>query len=208
MADLTWPGVFITLFVGMGPVKSLVVFIEVTKDMEPALRRSMARRVVLVAGGVGLVLLLFGSVFQAILHFSIGALSIAGGLILLVLALRMVIGSQGPSPDEHAHRDPMSIAISPLGVPLTLNPVGIVALVTFSAEGENAADLGIIAGMIFGIMLIDLAVLSLSARLATYMSHQVIELTERVLGILLAALAVQLVLDGLDDLGIISLLPH
>jgi multiple antibiotic resistance protein len=208
MAELTWPGVFITLFVGMGPAKSLVVFIELTKDREPGLRRSMARRVVLVAGGVGLVLLLFGSAFQAILHFSIGALSIAGGLILLVLAVRMVIGTQGPSAEEHAHRDPMSLAISPLGVPLTLNPVGIVALVTFSAESENAIDALVIAGMIFGIMLIDLVVLSLSARLARYMSHQVIELTERVLGILLAALAVQLVLDGLDDLGIISLLPQ
>ena len=208
MAELTWPGVFITLFVGMGPVKSLVVFIELTKDMKPGLRRSMARRVVLVAGGVGIVLLLFGSAFQAILHFSIGALSIAGGLILLVLALRMVIGTQGPSPEEHAHRDPMSLAISPLGVPLTLNPVGIVALVTFSAESKTAVDALIIAGMIFGIMIVDLFVFYLSARLAKYLSHQIIELTERVLGILLAALAVQLVLDGLDDVGVISLLPH
>ena len=208
MAELAWPGVFITLLVGMGPVKSLVVFIELTKDMEPGPRRSMARRVVMVAGGVALVLLLFGSVFQAILHFSIGALSIAGGLILLVLALRMVIGGQGPPAGEHGQRDPMSIAISPLGVPLTLNPVGIVALVTFSAESKDVIDVLVIAGMILGIMLLDLAVFYLSARLARYLSHQVIELTERVLGILLAALAVQLVLDGLDDLGIISLLPH
>lgn len=208
MAELTWIAVFITLFVGMGPIKSLVAFMELTKDMQPGLRRSMARRVVLVAGGVGLVLLLFGSLFQAILHFSIGALSIAGGLILLILALRMVIGGQGSSPENHGHRDPMSIAISPLGVPLTLNPVGIVALVTFSAEAQKAVDLGIIAGMILGIMLFDLVVLYLSGRLARYLSHELLELMERVLGVLLAALAVQLVLDGLHDVGVISLLPH
>jgi len=196
---------FITLFIGMGPIKVLLIYMALTEGMDSALRRKIAQRTVLVAGAVGLVLLVFGALLQALLHFSIGALTITGGLILLILALNMVLGGNKPSPEGHEEKDPMSLAISPLAIPLTLNPVGIVVLVIASAEVQTPLAFGVIAAMIVVIMLIDLGMLLLSNRISKYLSHEIVELLERVLGILLGALAVELILTGLANLGIIAM---
>ena len=208
MEDISPVELFITLFIGMGPVKVLLIYIALTEGVEASIRRQIAIRTVVVAGAVGIVLLLFGALFQAILHFSIGALTITGGLILLILALNMVLGGQKASPEGHAHKDPLSLAISPLAIPLTLNPVGIVTLVIASAEAQKATDVALITAMIVIIMLINLGVLFLSGRISKYLSHEIVELMERVLGILLGALAVELILTGLSDLGIITMITH
>jgi small neutral amino acid transporter SnatA (MarC family) len=76
--------IFIALFIGMGPIKVLLIYIATTEGMEKSVRRGVARRTVLVAGIVGLGLFLLGAILQAILHFSIGSLTIFGGLILLL----------------------------------------------------------------------------------------------------------------------------
>ncbi|NIV39614.1 MAG: hypothetical protein GWN58_62455, partial [Anaerolineae bacterium] len=96
------------------------------------------------------VLLVAGVVFMKLLHFSRGALTIAGGLILLILALNIVLSpaqkeDHGAAPDEAAL---MSMAVYPLGIPMLLNPIGIVALTVFSAESQTLVDLAVILGML------------------------------------------------------------
>ena len=71
---------FIALFIGMGPIKVLLVYIAMTEGMEKEVRRQVARRTVLVAGGVGLGLFLVGAILQAMLHFSIGSTRIPTGI--------------------------------------------------------------------------------------------------------------------------------
>ena len=106
---------FITIFIGMGPVKVLLIYIAETKELDKETKRAMATRIVLVAGGVGVGLFILGALLQQILHFSIGALNIIGGLILLLLALNMVFGGKpegirgrrnGRRPHEHGHFAP------------------------------------------------------------------------------------------------------
>ena len=197
--------IFIALFIGMGPIKVLLVYIAMTEGMSKEVKRQVAKRTVLVAGAVGLGLFLLGAILQAILHFSIGSLTIFGGLILLILALTMVIGGSKTSPKGQAEVDPLSMAVSPLAIPLMLNPVGIVILVIASVEVQDLW-LGIaMIVMILVIMGIDLLVLYGSDRIARHLSHATVELLERVLGILLGALAVELVVTGLSQLGIITL---
>ena len=196
--------IFLALFIGMGPIKVLLVYIAMTEGMSKEVKRQVAKRTVLVAGAVGLGLFLLGAILQAILHFSIGSLTIFGGLILLILALTMVIGGQKTAP-EGEEVDPMSMAVSPLAIPLTLNPVGVVILMIASVEVQDLG-LGIVMMvMILVIIGIDLVVLYGSDRLAKHLSHATVELLERVLGILLGALAVELIVTGLATLGIISL---
>ena len=84
---------FIALFIGMGPIKVLLVYMAKTAGLDKDVRRSMARRIVIVAGSVGVGLFALGVLLQQVLHFSIGALNIIGGLILLLLALNMVLGA-------------------------------------------------------------------------------------------------------------------
>jgi multiple antibiotic resistance protein len=208
MTQISPVQLFITLFIGMGPIKVLLIYIAMTQGMSQEIRRQVARRTVVVAGAVGVGLFIFGALLQAVLHFSIGALTIVGGLILLILALTMVLGGGRSSSAEHRDTDPMSLAISPLAIPLTLNPVGIVALVVASVEVQSLPAGVIIIVMILIIMAIDLGILYASGRIARYLSHATVELLERVMGILLGALAVQLILTGLADVGVINLVAH
>ncbi|MCO5189684.1 MAG: hypothetical protein M9928_02300 [Anaerolineae bacterium] len=142
MSEIPWIDIFIIVFIGMGPIKVLLVFIGATRGADAAVRRRVAQKAVVTAVVVGLLLLVAGSFFKQILHFSTGALTIAGGLILLILALSIVLSKsekeeQGATPDEAAL---MSMAIYPIGIPLLLNPVGIVALTVFSAETQRAIE--------------------------------------------------------------------
>lgn len=98
----------------------------------------------------------------------------------------------------------MSLATSPLAIPLTLNPVGIVILVVASVEVQSLWTAAMIIAMILVIALIDLGVLYSADRFAKYLSHATVELLERVLGILLGALAVELIVVGLNAVGIIG----
>ena len=200
--------IFIALFIGMGPIKVLLIFISMTEGMEKSVRRQVAKRTAMIAGIVALGLFLLGAILQSFLHFSIGSLTIFGGLILLILALGMVVGGGGSAPDGQVKKDPMSLAVSPLAIPLTLNPVGIVILVIASVEVQDLTTAALIIGMILVIALIDLGVLYSAGRIAKYLSHATVELLERVLGILLGALAVELIVVGLATLGIISITSH
>jgi multiple antibiotic resistance protein len=197
------PEAFLALFIGMGPVKVLLAYIATTVDLDAAVRRRMARRIAIVAGSVGVALFVLGAALQSILHFSIGALNIIGGLILLLLALKMVMGGGGHGGEAGA--DPMSMAISPLAIPLTLNPVGIVTLVVASSQVRDIPSSIAVVVMIGVIAAIDYGVLLLSDRVSPYLSAATVQLFEVILGILLGALAVQLMLNGLAELGIITM---
>jgi multiple antibiotic resistance protein len=208
MFTFSLPEAFLTLLIGMGPIKMLLVYISMTQGMDQELRRQIAKRIVIVAGSVGVALFILGALLQQILHFSIGALNIIGGLILLILALRMVMGGGGGASAGEEEIDPMSLAVSPLAIPLTLNPVGIVALVVASSEVTDVPSSIAIVVLIGVVMLIDLGILYLSDRVAQFLSKALVELLEVVLGILLGALAVQLMLNGLAELGIITMQAH
>ena len=200
--------IFIALFIGMGPVKVLLIFIAMTEGMDKSVRRKMAKRTAMIAGVVALGLFLLGAILQSILHFSIGSLTIFGGIILLVLGLGMVVGGGGSAPEGQVKKDPMSLAVSPLAIPLTLNPVGIVILIVASVEIQDLTTAALIIGMILVIALIDFGVLYSADWISKYLSHSTVELLERVLGILLGALAIELIVVGLATLGIISTSGH
>lgn len=198
---------FLILFIGMGPIKALLIFIDLTKDADPALQRRVVRKTVTMAAAVALLLLVAGVIFMRLLHFSTGALTIAGGLILLLLALSIVLSpgehkEQGAEIDEEAL---LTKAVYPLAIPLLLNPVGIVALTVLSAETTELIRFGVIVALIFLVALIDAVVLTNSHRLDKYLTSERILVLEKVLGIMLAALAVEMVVQGLAQLGIITL---
>ena len=199
---------FIALFIGMGPVKVLLVYIAKTQHMEKAVRRQVARRIAVVAAAVAIGLFILGAILQQILHFSIGALNIIGGIILLLLALNMVMGNKPRAAGAEAEEDAMSLAISPLAIPLTLNPVGVVTLVVASSEVTDLPSSIAVVVMIVIIALIDLGVLLGSDYVARYLSEATVELLEVILGIFLGALAIQLMLDGLAQAGVITVTGH
>ena len=197
--------IFATLFVVMGPFKVVLVYAELTAQMESAMRRRIAIQAVIVAFIIGLLFILGGGFLMNLFHFSVGALNIAGGIILFLFAANMVLSGGGENHYGDV-KDPTSIAIYPLAMPLMASPIGIVVLTTISATRSvtNEALLGVIL-VLLAVMIINLVILLLEGMILKYISPQAIGLAERVLGILLAALAVQTILNGAAELGIITL---
>jgi len=201
---------FLLLLIGIGPKLALVPFLHATAGMPVATKRLVLRKMLTTAGTVAVVLLVLGGVLTRVLHFSTGALSVASGILLLLIAIGMVFGRDDPAAGSLAveGKDPLQLAVVPLGVPYLLNPAGIVALVTASAEAGSLGVIAVVVATLVAVLALDVVVF----RRATEVSENLIEnrllVTEMVFGFLLAALAVQLALNGLAEVGVIELAGH
>ncbi len=200
--------IFVLLLIGMGPKVALVPFLDLTADMDSDTRKKVANRMVRAGVTVALILVVLGAFLMKLLHFSPGALSIAGGIVFLLLALKMLTG--GGDDEEHhekaSERDAMKMALYPLAVPYMLNPAGITMLVIFSGAIDSWIMLAILVGLVLLMGAFDWLIFKNLDSLAEHLDKSRLAVTEAVFGVLLAALAVQLMLDGLSGLGIISML--
>ncbi len=200
---------FLLLLIGIGPKIALVPFVEITAPLDGATKAKVVRKMLTTATVVALILLGLGEFLSRLLHFSTGSLSIAGGIILIIIAITMVLGSADAGDSSAIKgRDPMRIAVFPLAVPYLMNPAGIVALVTLSAEADSVAVFAMVLGVLALVLALDVGVFRLANRASDHLDESRMLVTEKIFGILLAALAVQLVLDGFDSLGLIHLSGH
>jgi small neutral amino acid transporter SnatA (MarC family) len=224
---------FLLLLIGIGPKIALVPFLEMTAGMTESTKRRVRRKMLTTAALVAALLLILGGLLTRLLHFSPGALGVASGIILLIIAANMVLGqgngSGGGNGGPHgggahgggahggaAHggshqiigRDPMQVAVFPLAVPYLLNPAGIVVLVTLSAEASSLAVLGVAVGVIVVVLVLDVVVFRWATAVSSKLDASRMLVTEKVFGFLLAALGVQLILNGLADVGVIHLTGH
>jgi multiple antibiotic resistance protein len=199
---------FLLLLIGIGPKLALVPFVEITASLEPAAKRQVLRKMLVTASAVAVALIVLGELLRGLLHFTVASLSIAGGLILLVLAVWMVLSPPGGSGHVTAGRDPVQLAQFPLAVPYLLNPVGIVGLVTISAETESIAVLAVAIGILVFVLLIDVVVFRWANHVSARLDESRMLVTEKVFGFLIAAIAVQLILDGLASAGVIGAVKH
>jgi multiple antibiotic resistance protein len=175
--------------------------------MPEAVKRRVLRKMLTTAAIVAVLLLVLGGLLTRLLHFSPGALGVASGIILLVIAVAMVLGHQNGNGGDHPveGRDPMQVAVYPLAVPYLLNPAGIVVLVTLSAEASSIAVLAVGVGVLVAVLAFDIAVFRWAVQVSSKLDASRMLVTEKVFGFLLAALGVQLVLNGLSDVGVIHL---
>ena len=197
---------FLLLLIGIGPKIALVPFLEVTAAIDSATRGQVVRKMLTTAGVVALILVGLGELLSRLLHFSTGSLSIAGGLILVIIAVTMVLGTGDPHESKAIKgRDPMSIAVFPLAVPYLLNPAGIVTLVTLSAEADSASVFAMVVVLLGVVLALDVVAFRWASRVSDHLDESRMLITEKIFGVLLAALAVQLVLDGLHSVGVIHI---
>ena len=199
---------FLVLLIGVGPKLALVPFLETTASLDAATKRRVRRRMMITAATVALILVVLGELLRALLHFTVESLSIAGGLILFILAVGMVLGGQSEEGQMTAGRDPMQLAQFPLAVPYLLNPVGIVGLVTISAEADSISVLAAAIAILAVVLLIDVAVFRWADRVSAQLDEGRMLVTEKVFGFLIAAIGVQLVFDGLVSAGVIAPAAH
>lgn len=190
---------FLTLFVIIDPVGLSSLFLVITDGQSRQRRRSTALRAVLIAMVILLVFLFVGEPLLRYIGVSIDALRIAGGLLLFKLAFDMVLGRrerQTEDEEEEAHqRD--DVAVFPLAIPLIAGPGAFATILVLATEINNQPEY--LAILIAALLLVLLCVY-VGFRLATPI-HKALGDTgtaviTRVLGIILAALAVQLVIDS------------
>jgi small neutral amino acid transporter SnatA (MarC family) len=194
------------LLIGLGPKIALVPFLEKTKNFDAETQRAIGRRMVVIALITALVLFAFGGLLMRLLHISGGAVAVAGGIILALLAINMVVGHGEKAVEEQVvvQDDPAKIAIYPLAIPYLLNPVGITILIVASDEVVSLASVGLVLGLVSLVGAFDYLIFANIDKLAKRLNPTGLVISEVVFGILLMAVAVQLAVSGLGSLGIIA----
>lgn len=194
--------IFTLLFATMGPIKVLITFAEKTQDLDKAVKRRIALSAVWEATVVGLVFIFFGWLFMEVFKFSTIAMTLAGGLILLVYAVKSILKEPktGDKKGYATDREAEQMATYPLAIPLMASPMGLVTLTLVSAsQGVETEDLILLSIMLLVIMAINLAALLSVDFITRYLSAETLGVANRILALLLAALAMETILNGLGD---------
>lgn len=184
--------VFVTLVVIMDPLGSVPLFLGLTQGRTEAARARLAAHAVVVAGLVIGVFAVFGQQILEYLGISIPALQASGGLLLLLVALELLTGTREP-PEEVGN---VSVALVPLGTPLLAGPGAIVATIVFVRQAHREADVLAIVVALLAVHLVLYLSLRFSAVLRRVVKEGGIEVLTRVFGLLLSAIAVELVAAG------------
>ena len=196
------------LLIGMGPKIALVPFLEKTKHFDAETQRAVGRRMVRIAVVTALILFALGALLMRLLHISGGAVAVAGGIILAILAIEMVTGHGKKAVEEFpANEDPQQIAVYPLAIPYLLNPVGITILIIASDEVVSVASVALVVGLVLLIGAFDYLIFANIDKLSKRLNPTSLVISEVVFGLLLTAVAVQLTVSGLGSLGIIAAAP-
>ncbi|AEI11485.1 MarC family protein [Cellulomonas gilvus] len=187
--------VFITLFVIMDPPGTVPIFLGLTGSMTRKQRNKAAWQAVAVALGVIVSFALFGQSILSYMHISLAALQASGGLLLLLVAMELLTGKMEEA--QASANDKVNVALVPLGTPLLAGPGAIVATMVFVKQSDgSAADWVAIALAVVAVHVC----LWLAMRFANVI-HRVLKdsgviLVTRIAGLLLAAIAVQLIADA------------
>lgn len=186
--------VFITLFVIMDPPGIVPIFLGLTGAMTAKERHRAARQAVLVAAGVIVAFALFGQRLLDYMHISLPALQASGGLLLLLIALDLLTGKME---DPEAPNGNVNIAMVPLGTPLLAGPGAIVAAMLFvqRVDGTSADWLAVVLGFA-GVVLSMWVAMRFAGVILRILGESGTILVTRIAGLLLAAIAVQLVADA------------
>jgi multiple antibiotic resistance protein len=196
VADLLDPrflvSVYLTLFVIMDPPGIIPIFLALTARRGAKVMSRLALQAALTSFGVIVVFALFGERLLSFLKISLPALQASGGLLLLIVALELLTGKT----DEPTEVDDVNVAMVPLGTPLLAGPGAIVATILFVRQADSTPQ---ITALVLGIVLMHVTIyltMRYSTVLARILKPTGILVLTRIAGLLLAAIAVQLVADG------------
>jgi multiple antibiotic resistance protein len=185
----------VTLFVIMDPVGTVPIFLSLTGGYKPPRVRQAARQAVTVSFLVISTFAFFGQSILDYLHVSLPALQCAGGLLLLLVALQLLTGRG----DEPMATGDANIALVPLGTPLLAGPGAIVATMVFSKRVHDFADFTALGLAVIAVHLCLWLVMTFSIPILRLLRESGILLVTRIAGLLLSAIAVQLVADAVHQ---------
>ena len=193
---------FITLFVVIDPPGCAPIYAGLTKGATQAQRRNMAIRAAFIAGVILLFFALFGEQLLAALHIDLDSFRIAGGLMLFWIAFEMVFEKRTQRREERAEKlaatpEVEDVSIFPMAIPMLAGPGAIAAIMLLMNEANDLAQTITVLGALAAALFITMLALIAAGPLMRLFGDKVEAAITRVLGVLLAALAAQYVIDGL-----------
>ena len=194
---------FITLAVIIDPPGCAPIFAGLTKGAEAAHRRAMAIRSVVVAWCILMFFAVLGEPLLRTLGISLSAFRLAGGIMLFMIALDMVFEKRTERREERAREiegtpEADDISVFPMAIPMIAGPGSIASIMLLSARAEGLPEQGVVLGAMTAVILLTLLALLLAGPLMRAIGVKLEAMITRILGVILAALAVQFVLDGLE----------
>lgn len=184
--------VFVTLLVIMDPVGNAPIFLALARGREEDRRRRLAWQAVVVAGGVIGAFALFGQQILSSLGITIPAVEGSGGFLLLLVALALLTGREH-APDG---REEVNVALVPLATPLIAGPGAIAATIVFVRQAHGFHDAFAIALALVAVLVVTWLALRFSLKLIALLRPSGIHLLTQVFGLLLSAIAVQLIAEA------------
>lgn len=201
---------FATFFATISPIEAAAMFAAITASSTAAHRRAMAVRGCLIASGIMLAFALFGELLLSAMGISLAALRTAGGILLLLIGIDMVFvrpsGGTSTTTDETEEATRKAdISVFPLATPLIAGPgaMGAAILLMANTHGDWRTQMAVIGSLLVVLLMTFLALLG-----ATFL-HKLLGVTglrviSRIFGVLLAALAVQFIFDGIGQSGLLK----
>lgn len=197
-----------SLFVIIDPIAMIPVFLAMTPNDTPAQRLKMARFACVVTAGVLMAFALFGKWIFSLLGITIPAFQMAGSIVLLLVALDMLRAKRSAvkETDEETSAAMMKedIAITPLAVPMLAGPGAISTVVLLHNRAANFAQQTALIVCIVGVSAVSFLIFAAAIKGTKWLNPIMLRLTERLMGLLLAAIAIQFFLNALKELKVIS----
>ncbi len=190
--DHSFLSAFILLLLVLDPLGSLPVFIPIMRGVAPERRRWVALREVVIAFGVLFAFMFFGDTFLRVMRLSERSLEVAGGVILLMVAIRMIFSPSGGVYGVPEGKEPL---IFPLAVPLLAGPSAMATVLLLASRQPDRLVEWI--GALTSAMVVSGIVLMSAGRIRQWLGDSVVSATEKLMGLVLTAIAVEMILAGL-----------
>ena len=197
---------FVTLFVVIDPPGCAPIYAGLTSDATRAQARSMALRASFIAGIILLIFALFGESLLAGLHIELDSFRIAGGIMLFLIALDMVFEKRTQRREERAEKvrvenaarpEVDDVSVFPMAMPMIAGPGSIATIMLLMSRSHGTAQTLVVLGALAAVLLMTALALVAAGPLMKLLGARVEAVITRLLGVLLAALAAQYVIDGI-----------
>jgi len=203
--------VFTIFFLTLGPIKTIPAFFALTRETSPQFQRKTALQAALISTGLCLFIAFVGKNILGKWGVSLDALRLAGGLILLLSALKVVTMQPQPTGGQKANADTpltatMKMAIAPLSTPIIITPYGVVAILFYMVIVEQSVGLqSQIIGLVFLIMLLNYLGMFFANKIMKVIGMPILRLIGWIFAVMQSALAIDIMLEAFQSLGVIKI---
>jgi len=198
---------FTTLFVVVDPIATVPAFLAMTADETPESRSQMARLACWVAAGVLAAFTLGGKLIFRFLGITLPAFQIAGSIVLLLIALDMLRAQRSRVKETREETEAglakTDIAITPLAIPVLAGPGAISSVILLHSQAQDMMQELALFGSIGAVMVVSYFIFHIAAKGTKFLNPIAMRIVTRLMGLLLAAVAIQFVINALKDLGMI-----